>query len=299
MRNHVGQLVQPNRDRIIMSRAHSPNYIKNVLVNQHLLLRGGEFEAADDEDEGVIDDQFIVDENQEDSRMIFVKFANSNLGNAIRGLWRKTPPITQVYLGSAVLLTVTNFFLNGNHWPEWLSFQLKSTVLRLQVWRFFTGFLFLGQLDIFYPLTIQFVWQHMAQLERLHYKQPEEFIVLLLFGMTTLIAVYQITGISTNFLGHNLATYLVYIWSRLFEGLDVNFLDIIMLKSEMLPWFFCAQTWVLEQQLPFADLIGIGVGHLYWYLRQRQLLHAPSELSGWFQRQEVKNLYAQFREDFE
>jgi hypothetical protein len=68
---------------------------------------------------------------------------------------------------------------------------------------------------------------------------------MLLFGGFALISLYSLLGISTKFLGHNLATYLVYIWSRVFEGSDVNFMDILTLKSEMLPWFFCAQTFLL------------------------------------------------------
>ena len=109
----------------------------------------------------------------------------------------------------------------------------------------------------------------------------------------------QMVGISMKFLGHNLATYLVYLWSRVFEGMDVNFMDLIVLKSEMLPWFFCAQTFLLEREIPFADLIGIVVGHLYHYLQGKDKLKAPEFLKVWFEQDAIKKKYAAFKEDFE
>ena len=34
----------------------------------------------------------------------------------------------------------------------------KPTLMRLQLWRPFTAFLFLGKLDLYYGFTLQFVW---------------------------------------------------------------------------------------------------------------------------------------------
>lgn len=221
------------------------------------------------------------------------------LVSSISDLWAKTPPITQIYLMSSFIPTVASFLLNKNKWPEFLCFDWKSILTKLQLWRIYTGFLFFGPLDAFYPLTMQFVWQHMSQLEKLNYHKPEEFLLLLLFGAATLITIYSFLGISMKFLGHNLATYLVYIWSRVFEGLDVNFMDLINIKAEMIPWFFCAQTYLLEREVPFADLIGIVVGHLYHYLREKKALQAPQVLRNLFQSEEMKHRYARFKDDFE
>jgi Derlin-2/3 len=264
-----------------------------------------------DEEEEATENEIDEDDEDDDSAEIEInsifsrgsgilsRWRNSPIASMVLESWRKTPPITRGYLASSITLTVAVFLFNQNRWPEWLTFKLPAALFGFQFWRIFTGFMFLGQLDVFFPLTLQFVWQHMMQLERLHYKQPEDFVVMLAFGMFTLITVYMVTGISTNFLGHNLATYLVYIWSRVFEGLDVNFMDILTLKSETLPWFFCAQTWLLEQEIPFADLIGIVVGHLYWYLKQKDFMEAPEPLKNWFENMGMKNLYEQFKEELE
>jgi len=213
-------------------------------------------------------------------------------------IWHKTPPITQLYIGSSLMITLLSFGLNGNKWPDLLHFDW-SAVLTGQIWRLYSAFLFFGQLDMFYPLTMQFVWQHMSQLEKLNYNKPEDFLVMLLFGAGSLIGIYSLLGISMKFLGHNLATFLVYIWSRVFEGSDINFMDIVTLKSEMLPWFFCVQTFVLEREIPFADLIGIVVGHLYYYLSSKGSLQSPAVFRRWFDSEYMRTKYARFKNDFE
>ena len=90
--------------------------------------------------------------------------------------------------------------------------------------------------------------------------------------LTHYILITSLCRLSPQFLGHNLSTFLVYIWARIFEGTDVNVMDLFVTKSELLPWFFCLQTLILEGELPVADFLGIVVGHLYHYLSKRKLL---------------------------
>eukprot|EP01039_Chlorochromonas_danica_P005184 gene5184-5706_t len=196
-------------------------------------------------------------------------------------------------------LTLLCFLFNRNQWPEYFTFSWSGIFPKFQIWRLATGFLYFGALDLFYPLTLQFVWQHMSQLEKMNYKSPEDFMIMIGFGMITLITIYSLTGISMRYLGHNLATYLVYIWSRVFEGMDVNFMDLFTLKSELMPWFFVIQTFLLEQEIPFADLLGILVGHLYSYLKQKHVLNAPQGMKAFFQSSFWKDQYERFKGEFE
>ena len=139
----------------------------------------------------------------------------------------------------------------------------------------------------------------MAQLEKLNYKHPEEFLVQLVFGAAALMGCYSLLGLSPKFLGHNLSTFLVYIWARVFEGTDVNVMDLFNLKAEYLPWFFCLQTAVLESEIPFADILGIVVGHLYQYLHGQKILHAPQFLRDYFGSEAMTKRYLPFKDDFE
>jgi Derlin-2/3 len=219
--------------------------------------------------------------------------------SAVQDMWVKTPPITQIYIGASMLVTLLSCAFNKNAWPKVLNFDWKEIMLGFQWWRLVTPFLFFGPLGLNYGLTIQFVWIYMAQLEKLHYNNPEEYFMLLLFGAVSLIGGYTMLGLSTKFLGHNLSTYLVYIWARVFEGTDVNVMDLFVLKAELLPWFFCAQTMILEGELPFADILGIVVGHLYHYLTQQKILVAPQFLKDAFSTPAIREKYAKFRGDFE
>ena len=257
-----------------------------------------EVESAEEMEEVDLSEGYEEAEGEEGSS-VMDRVKGLHVFDKVTDIWHKTPPLTQVYLLSSIVFTTLSFLVNKNQWPEFLTFEWKPILTQFQFWRLFTGFLFFGPLDIFYPLTLQFVWQHMSQLEKLNYKHPEEFFVMIIFGAVTLIGLYTLFGISTHFLGHNLATYLVYIWSRVFEGSDVNFMDLLVLKAEMIPWFFCAQTFLLEHEIPVADLIGIAVGHFYYYLKQKKKLFVPEPIKNWFEKPEVISLYKRFKDEFE
>ena len=220
--------------------------------------------------------------------------------SSVTGMWAKTPPITQIYVGSSIVLTLLAFGLNKNVWPEIFNLDWKSVVTGFQFWRPFTAFLFFGPFGLNYILTIQFVWTYMAQLEKLHFNKPAEFFMLLVFGALTLMAGYAGIGLSTQFLGHNLSTFLVYIWARTFEGTDVNVMDLFNLKAEMLPWFFCAQTFLLEGEIPWADFLGIVVGHLYHYIfLEKKIGFVPQVVKDFFASEAMQREYAKFKDDFE
>ena len=247
---------------------------------------GGE-ELDDEGDEGVDEGAGLGDGQQ-----------NQMLAS-VGDMWIKTPPMTQIYVGSSLFATLAAFLLNKNAWPEFLNLDWGAVLTKFQFWRPFTSFLFFGPLGLNYLLTIHFVWTYMAQLEKLNYKKPEEFFVMMVFGALSLLTGYTLTGLSPKFLGHNLSTFLVYIWARIFEGTDVNVMDLFFLKAELLPWFFSAQTLILEGEVPFADLLGIVVGHLYHYLTKNNILKVPDAVKGLFASPSLKARYESFKGDFE
>ena len=272
-----------------------------------LTLRGGKNEKKKTKKKGpvvedVAEDETIDTQFDEDSAMQELdedSNSSNQLLSSVGEMWSKTPPVTQIYIGGSILLSLMVFTLNKNVWPEYLNLDWKKVLTRMELWRPFTAFLFFGPLGMNYLLTIHFVWTYMSQLEKLNFKAPEDFFVLITFGAVTLLPLYSLLGLSTKFLGHNLSTYLVYIWARLFEGTDVNVMDLFLLRAEVLPWFFCAQTFILEGEVPFADLLGIVVGHLYHYLKKRNLLIAPPVVKSFFSTDAMKLKYAKFRDDFE
>lgn len=71
------------------------------------------------------------------------------------------------------------------------------------------------------------------------------------------------------------------------------------MKAELLPWFFSAQTLILEGEIPFADILGIGIGHLYYYLTKHKMLVAPEAIKNIFTNPALQARYLQFKGDFE
>jgi Derlin-2/3 len=109
-----------------------------------------------------------------------------------------------------------------------------------------------------------------------------------------------VLGLPMGMLGHNLGSFLLYLWSKYFEGMDVNFMDILILKSEFLPYFFCLQSLLLERQFPYGDLIGILVGYFYYLLKERGYLQSPTFLKAFFAKNRFfSQRYAKLKDDFE
>lgn len=75
-------------------------------------------------------------------------------------------------------------FFNRNQWPQVLLLDWEPTILKLQLWRLFTPFFYLGPLGLNFLLTAHFSWTYMSQLEKLHYREPHTFVMLLIFGMS-------------------------------------------------------------------------------------------------------------------
>lgn len=283
-------IVLINRRPALKNRKSFPRNLINI--------RGGKTDDSKQEDED--DDNEEEDEEDDDESNVQLGGVKDNaMLNSVTDLWKKTPPITKAYISSSVLLTLLAFFFNKNVWPEFLHLKWKAVLTRFEFWRPLTAFFFYGPLGLNYILTIQFVWTYMAQLEKLSYKSPGDFFVQMVFGAVTLVALYTLIGISPNYLGHNLSTYLVYIWARVFEGSEVNVMDLFNLKAEILPWFFCLQTFILEGEVPFADMLGIVVGHLYHYLSKRKILVTPKAIQSMFDSEILRKEYLQFKDDFE
>lgn len=239
---------------------------------------GVDKEAEDDETDFELEDIDDIDV-EENVVKLKRKFARSALFRQAFNWWDQTPPITQYLIGASIIATIWALIFNGNQWPQLWELDWYKTFVGFQIWRPFTSFLFLGPFGLNYILTVHYLWTYLGDLEKMNAKSPEDFIEILGFGIFSLLLGYFILGISPQILGHNLATYLVYIWSRAHEGASVNVMDIFDVKAELIPWFFCLQALVLEGEFPFADFFGILIGHIYQYLVKYNLLSTKKYIS--------------------
>mmetsp|Transcript_5082 Transcript_5082/g.7983 ORF Transcript_5082/g.7983 Transcript_5082/m.7983 type:complete len:339 (-) Transcript_5082:323-1339(-) len=252
-----------------------------------------ESESEDDDD----DDLFDSFEDGEDSH-----FKEIGTGDQLIDAYKKTPPLTKAYLTACFAAASAGFLFSGNQFPPLLSLDWNKVLKGFQVWRPFTSFLNIGTINIWYLMSLQFVWMYMGGLERLFHNKPYDFWIMILFGMVSMIVGYPTLKLDARFLGHNLSTYLVYIWSRMHEGVDVVVLELFHTRAEILPWFMLAQTFLLEGELPWLDFFGIVFGHIYYHLKTVGLLRAPKALQQWYEKSPsakgIRNQYKEVSSDF-
>lgn len=172
------------------------------------------------------------------------------------------PPVTRVYSTACVLTTlavhlelITPFQLYFN---PYLIFQ------KFQVWRLVTTFLFFGSFGFNFMFNIIFTYRYCSMLEEGSFRtRTADFFYMFLIGGLLM----NLLGFFVNllFLGHAFTIMLVYIWSRQNEHVLMNFFGLFNFQAPYLPWVLFGFSFILGNSV-IIDLIGIAVGHIYYYL---------------------------------
>jgi len=267
--------------------------LSSPLLSRATLIRGGGFDDySDDEYDDFDDSDFDFDD--EDGMFDFDAaeddFGDESTVTALIDAYHKTPPLTKAYLTASFGAALLGYTTNKNDFPPILQLDWKQVLTRGQIWRPLTAFLNFGPLGLGYLMTAHFVWTYMSTLERLNHNAPYDFWLMMFSGAASMVVGYSLMGLSPRFLGHNLSTFLVYVWSRYHEGLEVNMFELFNTRAEMLPWFFLAQTFLLEGELPVLDFLGIVFGHIYHHYAATNVLRTPRFVIQWYN---GDNKYAQ------
>eukprot|EP00594_Rhizosolenia_setigera_P015674 CAMPEP_0178965384 /NCGR_PEP_ID=MMETSP0789-20121207/16251_1 /TAXON_ID=3005 /ORGANISM="Rhizosolenia setigera, Strain CCMP 1694" /LENGTH=337 /DNA_ID=CAMNT_0020650361 /DNA_START=102 /DNA_END=1115 /DNA_ORIENTATION=- len=309
--NSNSQRLSIPRSKII-KQAHDP--FKITKSTSSLLavdvLRGGgssDFYDSDDYDNESSDFDFdMMDDDMEGLDDDMNSFEDDSSLTQIVEAFHKTPPLTKVYLSCSMAATLYGYLTSKTkEFPEILLLDWNAIVTKGQIWRPLTCFLNFGPFGFGYIMTAHFVWTYMSTLERLNYDHPYDFWMMIFFGQVTMLIGYFFLGVSSKFLGHNLSTFLVYIWSRYHEGLEVNMMELFNTRAELLPWFFLAQTALLEGEFPLLDLMGILFGHIYHHCKTTHVLKTPDAIKRWYRNDNnkyskiIREQYKQISADFE
>ncbi len=270
------------------------------------LIRGGGSDSDYDSDSDFDfsdDDLFGLDDMDVD--YLEDDFSEQSSLSLAYQAFQKSPPLTKIYLTSSFLCSAVGYLQNNNDYPSYFLLEWKS-IMKGQIWRPITAFFNFGPLGLGWLMTAHFVWTYMSTLERLNHSKPYEFWYMIFFGCTSMVFGYTFLSISPRFLGHNLSTFLVYVWSRYHEGLEVNMFEMFQTRAEMLPWFFLAQTFLLEGEFPILDLLGIAFGHVYHYLASvGGIGRCPAFVKNWYEKGDdgfvhaVRAEYKKISNDFE
>jgi len=191
------------------------------------------------------------------------------------GVWYKElPRFTRIWLTCTVALSLLARF--GLVPMEYLYLSRSLVLSRFQLWRPITA-LFV------YPLTSStgfhflincyFISQYSARLEKDQFnRSPADYLYLCLI----VAALANLGGLLFNvyFLMDLLVVSVTYIWCHLNKDVIVNFWFGTRFKAVYLPWVLAIMELVFQGSI--ASLIGIFIGHFYYFLK----FQYPQELGG-------------------
>jgi derlin-1 len=203
--------------------------------------------------------------------------------------WFKSLPIfTRYWFGLTVALTLVGKI--GIVSPYYLILT-EDFIKKFQIWRPVTAL-------FFYPLTPQtgfhfltnlyFLYTYSIRLETGHFVgKPADYLFMLIFNWATLGLIGYFS--SAMLLMDPMVMSVLYVWCQLNKDTTVNFWFGTQFKAYLLPWVLLAFN-VVIQGGGFFELLGILVGHLYFFLTIKYptdfggpaLLTTPSILYSYF-----------------
>ena len=173
------------------------------------------------------------------------------------------PVVTRVYLTASVLTTAACYFDVISPFTLYLNYRLIFE--KYEFWRVFTNFFFFGMPSLDFVFHMYFLVRYCRLLEEgpSFRGRSADFFVMLMFGAGVMLVVAPFS--SVLFLGYSLTFMMVYVWARRNETFPMNFLGLFNFPAPWLPWVLLAFS-VLLGASPVVDLLGIFVGHIYYYL---------------------------------
>ncbi|KAL0095626.1 Der1-like family-domain-containing protein [Phycomyces blakesleeanus] len=175
------------------------------------------------------------------------------------------PPITRIYITAACFtsLAVQLGFVHPLH--LWLNYD--RILYDFQWWRLVTNFLYFGPISIDYFFHMFFLARYSRMMEEGFFRnKPADYVWLLVFSAGALILLsFIIPHAYIPFLGSPLAFTMVYIWARRNPYVRLNFLGLIVFRAPHLPWVLLCFSLLFGGQLPVGDILGIAVGHIYYF----------------------------------
>ncbi|KAJ0030817.1 hypothetical protein Pint_13303 [Pistacia integerrima] len=178
--------------------------------------------------------------------------------------YNSLPPICKAY-GTLCLAVTTACQLRLLN-PNYLGLDYELVFLRLQVWRLFTNFFFIGFFSINFGIRLLMIVRYGVNLEKGPFdRRTADFLWMMIFGALSLLVLSAIPIFQTGYLGISLVFMLIYVWSREFPNAQINIYGLVTLKAFYLPWAMLALDVVFGSPL-MSDLLGIIAGHLYYFL---------------------------------
>jgi len=189
--------------------------------------------------------------------------------------YMEIPLISRLYLTGAFLTTALCAVDIVS--PFSLYFNWDLVFSQGQVWRLVTSYLFFGVFSVDFLFHMYFLVRYSRLLEEGDFRgRTANYVLMLLFGISciSLVAVYT----HVHFLGSALTFMMLYVWGRRNEDVKMSFLGFFTFNAPYLPWVMLGFS-VLFGNGVVMDLIGIAVGHTYYFLEF--VYPVVAEIRGW------------------
>lgn len=206
---------------------------------------------------------------------------------SIEEWYKQMPIITRSYLTLAFVTTALCALEIIS--PFSVYFNARLIFRKLQLWRIFTNFFFFGHMGLDFLFHMFFLARYCRLLEEGSFRgRTADFLYMLVFGGTLLTCIAPFVNI--QFLGSSLTFMMVYVWGRRNQYVNMSFLGLFNFTAPWLPWVLLLFSVMLGSS-PVVDLLGMGVGHTYYFLTDvypqlsgRRLLTTPPLLLALFPR---------------
>lgn len=188
-------------------------------------------------------------------------FGNHGAGVDIMSWYMEIPLISRLYLTGAFLTTAACAVDIISPFSLYFNWNL---VFQGQVWRLITSYLFFGVFSIDFLFHMYFLVRYSRLLEEGDFRgRTANYVLMLLFGIICISVVAIYTRV--HFLGSALTFMMVYVWGRRNEEVKMSFLGFFTFHAPYLPWVMLGFSLLLGNSITM-DIIGIAVGHTYYFL---------------------------------
>lgn len=194
------------------------------------------------------------------------------------------PVVSRVYLTLSFLTTAACALDLVS--PFSLYFNYNLIVDKGQFWRLFTNFFFFGMFSVDFLFHMYFLVRYSSLLEDGHFRgRTADFVFMLLIGATVMTIVACAPFVNVQFLGSSLTFMMVYVWGQRNPMVRMSFLGLFPFTAPYLPWVLFSFSVMLGNSATI-DLVGIAVGHIYYYLDE--ILPKIAEIRGWRRRKFIQ-----------
>ncbi|KJE88474.1 derlin-2 like protein [Capsaspora owczarzaki ATCC 30864] len=179
------------------------------------------------------------------------------------------PIVTRCYITACVLsalavqLRVVNLLQ--------LLFRFDLIFYQHEYWRLITHLCFFGGLQVGFFFHMFFVYHYSRSLEEeLFHRRSGDFFYMITIGVVLLNIIASFlqlyTSFESYFLGSALTFMLVYVWSKHKGSTRMFFLGLFSFRAPFLPWILLGFSLITSPESTAADIIGIAIGHIYYFL---------------------------------